>query len=416
MEHHEDFAVYQQHLWSNADLRTTAELIQKFDFNLLLHSDVNVRKLSLLMFALLISRPRLKLLMTENSTPKPSGKKPYRQSLFVPLVIRDSIAILSLEGNCEENYKLQKEVSKSLKAFGMNFLDRYLLVSASRRDHEARQLLGLIDLKRLSPTSNLKTISRELPDPKEATLLIKVESCWHKVADIEFSSVGGGEEEVPTITSSSNSSRRPSIFSKDGKESLISNDLKQPMGGLDQKNRQVNSHSEPEIGGDVRSPLKKGTIFILRNKLDQKIPFNNMTGSRFPASIGKFKLKSVPPHHFQACTLGKEVVESSSIIKPRLEPTSSTSPPMTQNSKKFKITAYKASPDLAGHKAINLKSVNRSSSIIKQTSQQQGSKTERSGISGLSKESLTSRHRLVSLNHHHQYNQKTVLLQNKLRR
>lgn len=195
------FKLVVQHVFSQEGLDKTLDYLKSFDYNLLKNPDLSVRKKALFCFFLLIGRPRLPLpaahLPKLGSKSKLFGAKPVT---MVPALIKEDKLFFMPGFITEEDSTFQFEVVRSIKSTSLmmgGHLFAYctpgLSVSSS---------IGAIDLGMLKADLKLENLITSLPDPLKVRVFASYSKDWNRITDLIYVRVGGGEEDLPSCSTS----------------------------------------------------------------------------------------------------------------------------------------------------------------------------------------------------------------------
>ena len=211
----EDLSLISTHIFSQASLRTTAELINNFNFKLLQNPDISIRKISLLSLFLLIGRPRLPgflLQVTKLENKDKKGCSPFMTLL--PGVVREDKVFLSIKGSSDEDLNFQLEATRLIRTTSQIMSGHLFVYCNSMANIPAT--IGAIDLTMIKIDSNLQTLVNQLPDPNYVKILAPLSPHWDKIAEFIYIRIGCGEEELPSSSSCSisRSSSAKSMISK----------------------------------------------------------------------------------------------------------------------------------------------------------------------------------------------------------
>lgn len=179
-------------------LTMTADLIDDFDYRLLTSDDSRLRRSAVLWLALLVGRPRLGKHLIDSQSK-------IGRSVRLPFVFKDSMMVYqrSTDGDSRQQ---QTTTANILKGGRQNLFDRYLVVKFSGVPGK-ETFKGCVELSRLSQSSkDLQDLAAEMPDPATDQIAMWLHPLWSKTCKFEYIRVGGGEEELPSCSTSSSES------------------------------------------------------------------------------------------------------------------------------------------------------------------------------------------------------------------
>ena len=310
----------QRHVFSEEGLEKTFELLKTFDFTLLKSLDQQTRKEALFCLFLLIGRPRLSPIATgtfKTGTLHVLGQK--KPTIFLPFIQRGARVYLVMGSNTEEESLFQVQASQAIKPVSLMMTSHLFVYCSSPR---ITATVAAVDLSLLRADANFEGIISRLPDPLKVKAFAPFSPHWNSLANFEFLWIGGGEEELPSCSSSNSKSR---VASGDKLRELVSQENKSlatmakasflylrhkqtPKGGLIDKRAEANKQTSKETLENrkeflnsikpsvVPEPMKLPTAFKIRISNPTTLSGNTLSiNTRIPSEIkptGKILIKS----------------------------------------------------------------------------------------------------------------------------
>lgn len=201
-----DFTIYEQHLWSDDSLQVTGDLLDKFDYGLLDSPDIRIRKVAIFWIAILISRPRINKSVNVRHATSGAACKVKAINMRIPFVERDSLLFFQKNSTTENDFRLQKLICTTVSEGKYQLVDRYLLARFNN-DAARPSAKGCIDLSKINKNMpQLRLMASESPDPMADRCVMMLDPSWKYARHIEYVRIGGGEEEIPSCSTSESSS------------------------------------------------------------------------------------------------------------------------------------------------------------------------------------------------------------------
>lgn len=188
-----------------SSVQSALQALREFDVRLLVSKHVEVRRLAIGYFFSLIGGPRLKEASHAYEYAGEVLGKSAPERLYLPLVALDDIFYLCFNDEQKKNISTFHESLAKLVKKTPGFLQKKLFASVGINSKD-----GLITSFEHTNFKNLAKQLGEVEDPSLARNFCCGVKFWKNHADIQFCRVGGGEEEVPSISeiSISNSSEK----------------------------------------------------------------------------------------------------------------------------------------------------------------------------------------------------------------
>ena len=199
-------------MWSNDTLEVTADLLQSFDYSLLVDADLKVRKLAMLWISMLIARPRIMKMPNERSPYHLMQSSKARALMTLPFVERDGSLFFEPTGCSDEETMFHIDASRKLKNASNKVLEKCLLASFSGKGSSSI-IRGFALLNQISQnTFDLNVLLEDMPDSKDSRIVLHLDLSWKRIRQLEYLRIGGGEESLPSCSSflSEHSEKEPS--------------------------------------------------------------------------------------------------------------------------------------------------------------------------------------------------------------
>ena len=206
------FDRYESHMWSNDTLEVTADLLESFDYSLLVDADLKVRKLAMLWISMLIARPRIMKMPNERFPYHSIQSSKVRAILTLPFVEREGILFYEPTGCSDEETMFHIDVSRKLTNASNKVLEKCLLASFPGKGSSSI-IRGFALLNQVGQcTFNINVLLDDMPDAKDSRIVLHLDSSWKRIRQLEYLRIGGGEESLPSCSSflSEHSEKEPS--------------------------------------------------------------------------------------------------------------------------------------------------------------------------------------------------------------
>lgn len=172
--------------------------LQAFDVRLLTSEHLKVRQLATAHFFKLLSDPRIaEKSLASSPKANPPQKKPLAR-IYLPVIRMGDVFYLC----CNEDQRGRLEAFHSslldLLKVSNGFLDNKILAAVAINTSD-----GLISSFGQEPLEQLSAKLCEMGDPLQSRVFCTGANFWATQADIQYCRIGGGEEEVPSISDSS---------------------------------------------------------------------------------------------------------------------------------------------------------------------------------------------------------------------
>lgn len=167
-------------------------LLRDFDYSLIVHANVSIRKAAILTLFLVLRASMEKGLKIQDNQP-----------VYAPLQVNDGIlhlAARSGDNGLVSFHSSLKRIAKSQP----NFLDRYLLAYSLESGEDG--LVHGVEIFKSGSRVIIMNCLDSLPDPAVSKIFCKAEEKWKANLGLVYLRVGGGEEDIPTSSSRSSSS------------------------------------------------------------------------------------------------------------------------------------------------------------------------------------------------------------------
>jgi hypothetical protein len=164
------------------------EMIRNFDYGLLKHALVDVRKAAMLSFFVLLKA-------SIHKVPKEDSKV----SLVAPLMIKDDILYLALDSGDNGLTRFHLNLKSTLRQMP-GYLDQIVFAYCDNYSRDGL-LLGVESFTAGARVSLTKCFD-SLPDPAVSRVFCRVNHQLKTQLCLQYMRVGGGEEELPSSTSS----------------------------------------------------------------------------------------------------------------------------------------------------------------------------------------------------------------------
>lgn len=171
-------------------------LLETFDYCLLQHSDIEIRKLACLCIFTLLSTPRF---MEKSPEVDEEKNNNVHKPIYIPLVFKDDIIYL----------EVAKDLRQDINGFHPSLVD---LITNSPGFLQKR-LFGMVRIDSIdgliSSFDRNQSASKQIAqmeDPLTSRAFCSGADFWRKHADFQFCRIGAGEEDLPLSTEATQSS------------------------------------------------------------------------------------------------------------------------------------------------------------------------------------------------------------------
>ena len=211
MQQNHHFDHISRHLWSAEPLETTQRLLNGFEYSLLLDSDLRVRKTALFWVCMLVGRSRMVHMQSAASNKgllQGTRSDPLKRPLRIPGKVCKGIIHFCFTGTREAQI-IQKGLVDKHSYKRSKFTDKLLFIYAPVGSREL-SFTGIIDITSLEKSIPIERLIDRMPDPLNSYVFSKWDVNLGEEDAVLFTPICKGEEEVPTCSGSSASSRSSS--------------------------------------------------------------------------------------------------------------------------------------------------------------------------------------------------------------
>lgn len=179
-----------------------ANLLKEFEFQLLKCEDLYTRKAALLALFFIIKAGN-KLAKTHVQNTKFS-RNVSKALIQAPLLIKNGVAFLGIMEDGAGLFHLINSANNSIKNRIHQLQDP--LFAFSPRNGFGEVFLGVDYELVLNSTDDFDSLVAKVRDPRECTFFAKIDTYWEVEVELVYMRIGGGEEFLPSCSSSDESS------------------------------------------------------------------------------------------------------------------------------------------------------------------------------------------------------------------
>lgn len=201
-----------RHVFSDEDLEATLGVLRSFEFHLLKNHDLKTRKKALLCLFLLLGRPRLPCFASR--TLKGSAKANLmknKPAIFLPAIQREDRIFLMLGSITEEDILFQLDASKTIRPASLMLVSHLFVYCQDPSTITATT--GAAEISMLTGESSCDAFTAQVPDPLKVKVFAPLSPAWTGIANFSYMRIGGGEEDLPSCSTSVSESRASSVES-----------------------------------------------------------------------------------------------------------------------------------------------------------------------------------------------------------
>ena len=170
------------------------DMLSGFNYKLLINSEVKVRKTALVKLFTILS------LISKGDGKIVAVPPSQLRNLDVPLVIVEDIIYLAIESANDILFKTHSTLFKSISG-NANLFKTQLFVFQKKGEGKEKALFG-VNKEKLLSIQDLESNLEDIPDPLKTVSLCSNGKILAGAANFRFLRVGGGEEDVPSCSTS----------------------------------------------------------------------------------------------------------------------------------------------------------------------------------------------------------------------